>query len=373
VAARGRIAVSFDDPSTFVGIEHCSPRVHVSIKVNARNFRMPQLVDGQWIKDDVAASEMKNGAFHREETKFRNWITPDGGPGPDGQPGFPAEAGRYQLFVAYLCPWASRTLAMRNLKGLQDTVSVSISEPELGEDGWRYTVAQDAGEHAPKISFQHQLYTTSEPHYTGKVSVPVLWDRKQARIVNNESADIIRMMNTGFDELTGNRLDFYPEALRAEIDRWNAVIYDKVNNGVYKAGFAKTQSAYEHAVTALFATLDTLESHLDSHRYIAGDYMTEADIRLFVTLIRFDAAYNGVFKCNLRKLEDYPNLSAYTRELYQWPGISETVRIDHIKRGYYSIGHLNPTGIIPKGPELDFTRPHDRGRLSGKGVFTAGA
>jgi putative glutathione S-transferase len=330
---------------------------------------MPQLVDGQWIKDDVAASEMKNGAFHREETKFRNWITPNGGPGPDGQPGFPAEAGRYQLFVSYLCPWASRTLAMRNLKGLQDVISVSISDPVLGENGWEYATPQDAGDKAPRISFQHQLYTTSEPRYTGKVSVPVLWDRKEGRIVNNESADIIRMMNTAFNGLTGNTLDFYPEHLRAEIDAWNRPIYDTVNNGVYKAGFAKTQHAYEHAVTALFETLDKVETHLDSHRYIAGEHMTEADIRLFVTLVRFDAAYFGNFKCNLRMIRDYPNLSAYMRELYQWPGIGETVKIDQIKRGYYSIAHVNPTGIVPKGPEQDFGRPHDRGRLAGRGVF----
>jgi len=330
---------------------------------------MPLLVDGQWIKDDVAASEMKNGAFHREETKFRSWITPDGGPGPDGQSGFPAEAGRYQLFVAYICPWASRTLAMRNLKGLQNVISASIAEPMLGDNGWQYIPPQDAGDKAPEISFQHQLYTTSEPRYTGKVSVPVLWDRQTGRIVNNESADIIRIMNTAFNHLTGNRLDFYPEPLRSEIETWNPLIYDTVNNGVYKTGFARSQAIYECNVTTLFETLDKLENHLDSHRYIAGEYLTEADIRLFVTLIRFDAAYNGVFKCNLRKLEEYPNLSAYARELYQWPGVAETVRIDHIKRGYYSIAHLNPTGIVPKGPALDFDRPHDRGRLAGKGVF----
>lgn len=330
---------------------------------------MPQLVDGKWVNDDVAASEMKNGAFHREATKFRDWITPDGSAGPAGQKGYPAEAGRYQLFVSYLCPWASRTLAMRNLKGLQDIISVSIAEPVIGENGWEYPDTADAGEKVGRISFQHQLYTASDPHYTGKVSVPVLWDRKEGRIVNNESADIIRMMNTAFDGLTGNRLDFYPEQLRAAIDEWNALIYETVNNGVYRAGFAKTQAAYEEAVTALFGTLDQLERHLDTNRYIAGEYLTEADIRLFVTLIRFDAAYFGAFKCNLHRIEDYPNLSAYTRELYQWPGIAETVRIDHIKRGYYSIAHINPTKIVSKGPDLDFTRPHDRERLTGRGIW----
>ncbi|MDB5523905.1 MAG: gst [Rhizobium sp.] len=330
---------------------------------------MPQLVNGQWIRDDVAASEMKNGAFQREPTKFRNWITPDGAPGPDGQRGFPAEAGRYQLFVSYLCPWASRTLAIRNLKGLQEVIPVSISKPELGENGWEYATPQDAGDKASAISFQHQLYTESDAAYTGKVSVPVLWDRREGRIVNNESADIIRMMNTAFDDITGNRLDFYPEALRPTIDIWNALIYDAVNNGVYKAGFARTQESYEQAVMALFEMLDRLEGHLDSHRYIAGEYLTEADIRLFVTLIRFDSAYFGNFKCNIRMIEDYPNLSAYTRELYQWPGIKETVKIDQIKRGYYSIAHVNPTGIVPKGPDIDYGRPHDRDRLVGKGVF----
>jgi putative glutathione S-transferase len=258
---------------------------------------------------------------------------------------------------------------MRNLKSLQDVISVSISEPMLGENGWEYTVPQDAGDKAPKISFQHQLYTASDAHYTGKVSVPVLWDRREGRIVNNESADIIRMTNTAFNHITGNTLDFYPEALRPKIDIWNALIYDAVNNGVYKAGFARSQHAYETAVNALFEMLDKLELHLDNNRYIVGEHLTEADIRLFVTLIRFDSAYFGNFKCNIRMIEDYPNLSAYTRELYQWHGISETVRIDQIKRGYYSIAHINPTGIVPKGPAIDFSRPHDRERLVGKGVF----
>ncbi len=332
---------------------------------------MPQLVDGKWEKGDVAASEMKQGAFHREPTSFRNWITVDGRPGPEGQAAFPAEAGRYQLFVAYICPWASRTLMMRSLKGLHNMIPLSASTPELGEDGWTYAEAQDAGEKVHPIRYQHELYTASDPHYTGKVSVPVLWDRKEGRIVNNESSDILRIFNTAFNHLTGNRLDFYPENLRADIDRWNTPIYDKVNNGVYRAGFAKTQGAYDEAVADLFLTLDTLEAHLQDNRYIAGSHFTEADIRLFVTLIRFDAAYHGAFKCNLRRIEDYPALSSYMREIYQWPGIRETVRIDHIKRGYYSIAHINPTGIVPAGPLLDFDRPHGRARLSGKGVMIA--
>lgn len=332
---------------------------------------MPQLVDGKWEKGDVAGSEMKSGAFHREPTSFRHWITADGTPGPDGQPSLPAEPGRYQLFVAFICPWASRTLMMRNLKGLQQMIAVSVSEPELGDNGWTYAEPQDAGPRVGAIRYQYELYAASDPHYTGKVSVPVLWDRKEGCIVNNESADIIRILNTAFNHLTGNRLDFYPQSLRSHIDGWNAPIYAKVNNGVYRAGFAKTQGAYEEAFTALFETLDTLEEHLSEHRYIAGLYLTEADIRLFVTLVRFDAAYHGIFKCNLRGIADYPNLSNYLLEIYQWPGIRETVRIDHIKRGYYSIGHLNPTGIVPLGPLLDLDRPHDRERLSGHGVLEA--
>jgi len=330
---------------------------------------MPQLVDGIWVKDDVAASEMKNGAFHREPTKFRNWLTADGSSGPEGQPGVKAEAGRFQLFVAYICPWASRTLMMRSLKGLKDIISVSIAEPAIGENGWEFATPRDAGEKIAPVKFQHELYTASEPHYTGKVSVPVLWDRVEGRIVNNESADIIRMLGTAFDQITGDTKDFYPEFLRPQIDEWNALIYETLNNGVYRAGFAKSQHAYEEAVTGVFSTLDKLEAHLVGNRYIAGDYFTEADIRAFVTLIRFDAAYNGAFKCNIRKLEDYPNLSFYVREIYQWPGISETVRIDQIKRGYYSIAHVNPTGIVPKGPDLDFDRPHGREHLAGQGVF----
>ncbi|MDO9417496.1 glutathione S-transferase family protein [Pararhizobium sp.] len=329
---------------------------------------MPQLINGKWETGDVAASEMKNGAFHREPTVFRSWITPDGSPGPDGQPALPAEAGRYKLFISYLCPWASRTVAFRNLKGLQDVIGLSVAGPVLGENGWEYDTPQDAGPKAPAVRYQHQLYTASKPDYTGKVSVPVLWDLKEGRIVNNESADIIRILNTAFNHLTGNTLDFYPQDLRPVIERWNTPIYDNVNNGVYRAGFAQSQASYDTAVTQLFETLDAVEAHLDTNRYIAGEYLTEADIRLFVTLIRFDAAYHGNFKCNIRRIEDYPNLSAYLRELYQWPGIRETVFIDAIKKGYYSIAAVNPTLIVPAGPALDFDRPHGRERLAGKGV-----
>lgn len=330
---------------------------------------MPQLVDGKWEKGDVAASEMKGGAFHREPTRFRDWITPDGSAGPDGARGLPAEAGRYKLFVSYLCPWASRTLMIRVLKGLEDVVGLSVSLPELGENGWEYEEPVDAGPRVGKIRYQHELYTASDARYTGKVSVPVLWDMQEGRIVNNESADILRILNTAFDAITGNRRDLYPEALRATIDRWNAPIYDKVNNGVYRAGFAKTQEAYETAVTDVFSMLDQLEAHLSASRYLAGDTFTEADIRLFVTLIRFDAAYHGAFKCNIRRLTDYPALSGYLQEIYQWPGLSATVRIDHIKRGYYGIAHINPTRIVPLGPEQDLDAPHGRDALPSRGIF----
>jgi len=332
---------------------------------------VPQLVQGNWVKDDVAASEMKDGAFHREPTRFRQWITIDGRPGPDGQPALVAEAGRYRLFVSYLCPWASRTIAMRNLKGLGEIIGLAVANPVLGEDGWTYDEPVDAGGRVGRIRHHHQLYTASDPTYTGKVSVPVLWDMKEGHIVNNESADILRILNTAFDHLSGNRLDFYPAVLRVAIERWNEPIYASVNNGVYRAGFAKTQAAYDEAVAALFGMLDALDRHLEGNRYLAGEYMTEADIRLFVTLVRFDVAYHGAFKCNVRRIEDYPSLSNYLRELYQWPGIRETVRVDDIKRGYYGLRHINPTGIVPAGPATDFDRPHDRSRLAGLGVFGA--
>ncbi|TCM57791.1 putative glutathione S-transferase [Rhizobium sp. PP-F2F-G48] len=333
---------------------------------------MPQLVNGVWEKGDVAASEMKGGAFHREPTSFRTWITPDGSPGPDGQPALAAEPGRFQLFVAYICPWASRTLMMRSIKGLTDIIPVAISEPELGDNGWTYDPPADAGPRVGPVRHQHELYTASDPRFTGKVSVPVLWDRKEGRIVNNESADILRILNGAFDGITGDRRDLYPAHLRPEIDRWNAVIYDTLNNGVYRAGFARTQSAYEDAVTSVFATLDRLDAHLAHNRYIAGQHLTEADIRLFVTLVRFDAAYHGAFKCNLRRIADYAHLQAYLRDIYQWPGVAETVRIVHIKRGYYSIAHINPTGIVPLGPDLDFASPHGRDGLPSAGIAGRG-
>jgi len=242
----------------------------------------------------------------------------------------------------------------------------------IGDEGWIYPEEQDGGESVGRFRYHYRLYTATDPAYTGKVSVPVLWDKRERRIVNNESADIVRILNHAFDHLTGNTLDLYPEPLRAEIDAWNAVIYRDVNNGVYRAGFAKSQASYDVAVTALFETLDRVEEQLAVSRYLAGEHVTEADWRLFVTLVRFDAAYYGVFKCNLRRIEDYPNLSSYLRELYQWPGIRETVNLEHIKRGYYTNPAINPTLVVPKGPVLDFDRPHDRDRLPGQGIWQRG-
>jgi len=330
---------------------------------------MPQLVRGEWVKGDIAASEIRDGAFQREPTRFRTWITSDGRPDAEGRPTLPAEAGRYHLYVSYLCPWASRTLIFRTLKGLEDLIGVSVAEPVIGEDGWIYATEQDGGEGAGRFRHHYQLYTATDPSYTGKVSVPVLWDMRESRIVNNESADIIRMLNSAFDRLTGNTLDLYPEHLRAEIDSWNDLVYDAVNNGVYRCGFAKSQARYDEAFDSLFTTLDRLEERLAVSRYLAGTRLTEADWRLFVTLVRFDTAYHGAFKCNLRRIDDYPQISNYLRELYQWPGIRQTVNLEHIKVGYYTNPAINPTLIMPKGPALDLDSHHDRDWLPGKGIW----
>jgi putative glutathione S-transferase len=317
---------------------------------------MAGLVNGKWVNSDIAAEEIKAGSFQRQNSHFR-------------QQHLASEAGRYQLFVSYLCPWACRTLIFRQLKGLSDVIALSVAQPVIGENGWTFTRPQDAGTRLPEVQFVHQLYTASQADYTGKVSVPVLWDRKQGCIVNNESADIIRLLNHAFDDLTGNTLDLYPLALRSQIDHWNDIIYQRINNGVYQCGFAKTQESYQQAVLALFTTLDQLDKHLGQSRYLAGEYLTEADWRLFVTLVRFDCAYHGLFKCNIRRIEDYPHLSGYLRELYQWPGIADTVDIDAIKQGYYGITWLNPTAIVPAGPQQDFLRAHQREMLPGKGIF----
>ncbi|WP_095053181.1 glutathione S-transferase family protein [Pseudomonas sp. Irchel s3b2] len=329
---------------------------------------MGLLVEGRW-QDQWY--ESKDGTFQREQAQRRNWLTADGKPGPTGVGGFAADAGRYHLYVSLACPWAHRTLILRKLKGLESLVDVSVVSWLMLENGWTFDKnLGSTGDKLDHFNFLHQRYTTDTADYTGRVTVPVLWDKQTNRIVNNESAEIIRMFNGAFDELTGNDLDLYPAPLRAEIDALNERIYPAVNNGVYRAGFATSQQAYEEAFDELFGELDRLEQLLGANRYLTGEYLTEADIRLFTTMIRFDAVYFGHFKCNLRRIADYPNLSNWLREIYQWPGIAETVSFEHIKNHYYSSHKtINPTGIVPKGPAQDFTATHDRARLNGKGVW----
>jgi putative glutathione S-transferase len=326
---------------------------------------MGLLVDGVW-QDQWYDTASTGGRFVRTTTRYRNWVTADGSVGPSGQGGFPAERGRYHLYVSLACPWAHRTLIFRKLKKLDDVISVSIVEPLMGSEGWVFGAAATADTENGKAKLS-EIYLLADPHFTGRVTVPVLWDKKRRTIVNNESAEIIRMLNSAFDALTDVKTDYYPAALRAEIDAINAKVYDNINNGVYRAGFATTQAAYEEAFLALFATLDELEQRLSKQRYLVDNTPTEADWRLFTTLVRFDAVYVGHFKCNLRRIADYPNLSNYLREFYQVPGVAQTVSIDHIKRHYYaSHRKINPTGIVPLGPELNFTAPHDRGRFAGR-------
>lgn len=319
------------------------------------------LVNGKWTADwhPVQATDEKGG-FVRQISGFRHWITPDGAAGPTGEAGFKAEPGRYHLYVALICPWASRTLIARKLKGLEQAVSVSIVEPALSDEGWRFAEGADTVNGA---TYMHEIYTRADAAYTGRATVPVLWDRQRRTIVNNESADIVRMFNSGFGPLADAAIDLYPQALRPEIDALNAEIYPRLNNGVYRTGFATTQQAYEEAFWHVFGMLDALEARLASGSpFLFGDRLTEADIRLFVTLVRFDAAYHGLFKCNLRRLKDYAALSAYMSRVLAVPGISETVSIDHIKRGYYSIKALNPNGIVPVGPDLPGLDPVAAGR-----------
>ncbi len=313
------------------------------------------LVDGKWTEDwqPVQAKDEKGG-FVRQISGFRNWITPDGSAGPTGEAGFKAEAGRYHLYVAYICPWASRTLIGRKLKGLEGAISISVVEPALTNQGWRFGDYPGADRDGLNgATYMHEIYTKADPHYTGRATVPVLWDRQKQTIVNNESADILRMLNSGFGDLASADFDFYPEALRSEIDELNEYIYPRLNNGVYRTGFATTQIAYEEAFRDVFKALAVLEEKLDGKGpFLFGESLTETDIRLFVTLIRFDAAYYGLFKCNLRQLKDYPALSGWLLRVLNIPGVRETVNIDHIKRGYYSIKALNPSGIVPVGPDL---------------------
>jgi putative glutathione S-transferase len=317
------------------------------------------LVDGKWTANwqPVQATDAKGG-FVRQISGFRNWVTPDGGAGPTGDAGFAAEAGRYHLYVALICPWASRTLIARKLKELEGAISISIVNPRLDDEGWVFGGYPGTG---PDVingaRHLHEIYTRADPHYTGRATVPVLWDKQLGTIVNNESADIVRMLNSGFGDLASGP-DLYPAPLRARIDALNADIYPRLNNGVYRAGFATTQIAYEEAFDEVFSMLEILEARLDKGGpFLLGDALTEADIRLFVTLVRFDAAYHGLFKCNLRRLADYPALSAYMAAMLAVPGVAETVSIEHIKAGYYSVKALNPNGIVPKGPDLPGLAP----------------
>ena len=331
---------------------------------------MGLLVEGLW-QDSWYDTKSTGGRFKRQDSAFRSWVTTDGSAGASGSGGFKAEPGRYHLYVSLACPWAHRTLIFRKLKGLEQIVSVSSVHYHMAENGWEFRPTDIAGDTADGdplygLDYAHQLYTKAKPDYTGRVTVPILWDRERQTIVSNESAEIIRMFNGAFDEVGGNPVvDFYPEALRGEIDRINAEVYDRVNNGVYKAGFATQQAAYDEAFAKLFACLDGLEERLATNRYLVGDTLTEADWRLFTTLVRFDPVYIGHFKCNRDRLVDFPNLWAYTRELFQLPGVAETVNFDHIKRHYYgSHKTVNPSGVIPAGPRLDFTAPHDRAKLN---------
>nr|WP_314494202.1 glutathione S-transferase family protein [uncultured Pseudomonas sp.] len=319
---------------------------------------MGLLIDGQWHDQWYESDE--DGAFKREQAQRRN-------PLPK------AESGRYHLYVSLACPWAHRALILRELKGLAPLIDVSVVSWRMAKHGWTFDQHEgSSGDKLDGFQYLHERYTQDDPHYSGRVTVPVLWDCETRRIVNNESADIIRLFNSAFDELTGNTLDLYPEPLRATIDELNSRIYPAVNNGVYRAGFATTQKAYELAFDGVFNELQALEGRLEHSRYLAGAYLTEADVRLFTTLIRFDAVYHGHFKCNLRRICDYPNLSNWLRELYQWPGIASTVNMEHIQKHYY-LSHttINPNGIVPKGPQQDFSAPHDRERLSGRGIWRA--
>ncbi|MEL4070314.1 glutathione S-transferase family protein [Ochrobactrum sp. GPK 3] len=326
---------------------------------------MGLLVDGKW-QDVWYDTKSTKGRFERSKSQFRNWITADGSAGPTGEGGFKAEPGRYHLYVSYACPWAHRTLIFRALKKLEEVISVSVVDFLMVEEGWTfYGTTGSTGDDLYGSKRLYEIYTRADPNYSGRVTVPVLWDKQRQTIVSNESSEIIRMLNTAFNEFGDASLDFYPEALAAEIDALNDFIYPNINNGVYRAGFATEQDAYEEAFKQLFAALDTLEDRLSRQRYLTGSSLAEADWRLFTTLLRFDPVYVGHFKCNLRRIADYPNLWNYTRELYQVPGVASTVNMEHIKGHYYrSHKTINPTGVVPMGPEIDFAVPHDRDRFS---------
>ena len=322
---------------------------------------MGLLVNGKWT-DQWYDTKSTGGDFQRETAHLRNWITPDGSPGPSGKGGFEAESDRYHLYVSLACPWAHRTLIFRKLKHLEQHISVSVVSTDMLEQGWTFDIQQGStGDAVNHAHFLHEIYTKNDSQYTGRVTVPVLWDKKQQIIVNNESSEIIRMFNQAFNHITHNQDDYYPQPLQSDIDSINDFVYENINNGVYRCGFATSQQAYEKAYHHLFNALDKIEGILKSTRYLTGNQMTEADWRLFTTLIRFDIVYHGHFKCNKKRIEDYPAMSKYLRELYQWAGVQETVNVDHIKRHYYfSQTTINPTQVVPLGPDIDFLRPHNR-------------
>jgi len=326
---------------------------------------MGLLINGVW-HDQWYDTNKTGGRFIRETSQFRNWITKDGSPGPTGSGGFKAEAGRYHLYVALACPWAHRTLIFRALMGLEEVISVSIVHPHMLEHGWEYNGRDGATtDHVNGFSYHWQLYTAARADYTGRATVPILWDKQTQTIVNNESAEIIRMFNSAFTDLRPSDYDFYPPALHSQIDEINAFVYEHINNGVYRCGFATTQEAYEEAYRSLFAALDQIEERLSHQRYLVGARLSEADWRLFTTLIRFDAVYVGHFKCNRQRIADYPSLINYLRELYQFPGIAQTVDMNHIKQHYYfSHATINPSRIVPLGPDLKFDDDHDRRRFT---------
>ena len=326
---------------------------------------MGLLQDGRWV-DSWYDTKSTQGRFVRSTAQFRNWITSDGSPGPSGIGGFKAEEGRYHLYVSLACPWAHRTLIFRSLKGLEKMISHSVVHWYMAENGWTFQTTDGVlPDTVNNADFLHQVYTSAKPDYSGRVTVPVLWDKENSTIVSNESSEIIRMLNNAFNSIGANLEDFYPRELQQEIDEINTRVYETLNNGVYKSGFATTQQAYEEAIGPLFATLDWLDERLSNHRFLLGDQITEADWRLFTTLVRFDPVYVGHFKCNLRRIADFTNLSGYVRDLYQQPGIAATVNMEHIKNHYYASHEtINPSRVVPVGPHTDFTLPHNRSKLS---------
>ena len=326
---------------------------------------MGLLQDGRWV-DSWYDTKSTQGRFVRSTAQFRNWITSDGSPGPSGIGGFKAEEGRYHLYVSLACPWAHRTLIFRSLKGLEKMISHSVVHWYMAENGWTFQITDGVlPDTVNNADFLHQVYTSAKPDYSGRVTVPVLWDKENSTIVSNESSEIIRMFNNAFNGIGANLEDFYPRELQQEIDEINTRVYETLNNGVYKSGFATTQQAYEEAIGPLFATLDWLDKRLSNHRFLMGDQITEADWRLFTTLVRFDPVYVGHFKCNLRRIADFTNLSGYVRDLYQQPGIAATVNMEHIKNHYYASHEtINPSRVVPVGPHTDFTLPHNRSKLS---------